>query len=619
MVVGAVTTASGGSNYDLITALVMAVVAAVVGGLFATLIRQPLIIGYLLGGMAIGPYTPGPVIRVEDVQVLAEIGVALLMFALGTEFSIQELKHVGKPAAIGGLIFTGLNIALGIPIGTILGLSISSSIFLGGLLAISSSIVILKMLMSRGEMESLQGKLALGVSIVQDLSVIVLVVVLPALGGKSGGNLALAIGFAILKGSLFLAGAYLVGTRVMPWLLERLVRLGMREMFLLGVITIALGMAILAYVLDISFALGAFVAGLMVSGSEAASDILNEIVPIRDVFASLFFVSIGMLIDPLFVISNLPELALLVGTVLIGKWFLATIIFRVFRQPLKTAVLGGLLLAQVGEFSFVLARIGVDSEAISPRVESLILAAALVTIIANPLLLQMYPTFSYWGTSARGFVLKKLGRTTGKPTEEGLALPISMSPVRIAQSEDEDDADVDTELARRTMRNQTERWPFKKHVIVCGYGRVGQQLVDACLRRNFDVVVIEYSPRKLESARRRGVISLFGDVSVEATLKQANILEAKVLAITIPDAIVAEAASRLGRNLNPKLEIITRASEPRTIELLRTAGADEVVQPEFEASLEFIRRTARLYGVNGVELQGLINGRRSRFYGKKDV
>jgi CPA2 family monovalent cation:H+ antiporter-2 len=351
----------------------------------------------------------------------------------------------------------------------------------------------------------------------------------------------------------------------------------------------------------------------MVSGSESAGDILTEIIPIRDVFASLFFVSIGMLIDPVFLVNNFPEIMLLVITVLVGKWALTSGILLLFKQPLKTAALAGLLLAQVGEFSFVLARIGVDSRAINSRVESLLLSAALVTIIANPLLLQFFPTLTLWLTQLRNRLYRLLGKAVPGYANAGVSLPVSLRPLA-------EEKEVGEMLyTRRGLRGQTERWPYKKHVVVCGYGRVGQQLVDACMRRNFDVVVIEYNPRRLELARKRGIIGLFGDASVEVTLKQANITEAKVLAITVPDAIVAEAASRAGRAMNPQLEIITRATEQKTIEMLKNSGADEVIQPEFEASLEFIRRTAKLYGVNGVELQALINGRRARYYGRKDM
>ena len=383
------TDSSHGETYSFITTLVLAVLAAIVGGLVATWLKQPLLIGYLLGGLIIGPYTPGPVGDLNIVQTLAEIGVALLMFALGTEFSIGELRHVGKSAIIGGLSGIGLIILLGLPVGAILSLNVSGGIFLGGLLAISSSIVMLKLLMARGELDSPPGKLAIAVGVVQDLSLIVLVVVLPALG--EAGNLSdllTKLGLALLKAGLFLGGAYIFGTRFFPWLLAQVIRLGIRELFLLVIISIALGMALLAQALDISFALGAFVAGLVISEAEAANDVLNEVEPIRDIFASLFFVSVGMLIDPAFVLNHLPQIGLLVLVALGAKGLILTGLFKLLGQPTATAIKAGLLLAQVGEFSFVLAQIGVSSGVIASEIERLLLAAALVTIIANPFLLQ---------------------------------------------------------------------------------------------------------------------------------------------------------------------------------------------------------------------------------------
>jgi CPA2 family monovalent cation:H+ antiporter-2 len=376
-------------------------------------------------------------------------------------------------------------------------------------------------------------------------------------------------------------------------------------------------MAMLAQVLEISFALGAFIAGLIVSGSEAASDVLNEIVPIRDVFASLFFVSIGMLIDPVFLWNNIFSVLLIVVTVIVGKWLIVGGLLAFFKQPLKSAALAGLLLAQVGEFSFVLAGIGVDSKAIDQTLEKLLLSSALLTIIASPLLLQAFPTFVMWATFMRD---KIAGPKKVEIIGAGTALPISMNPIPKAKDSLEAwNQDSLMLKIERELRSQTERWPFKKHVIVCGYGRVGRELVDACQRRNFEVVLIELDQRRVEAARIKGVLTFYGDSSVEATLKQANVEQAKVLAITVPDLIVAEATTRLAHLLNPNLEIITRATETRAVQLLKQVGANEVVQPEFEAGVEFIRRTARLYGVGGVELQGLVNGWRSRYYGQKEA
>jgi CPA2 family monovalent cation:H+ antiporter-2 len=608
------TAGEGAGDYNLIISLVGGILAAVVGGYIAHFLKLPVMIGFILAGMAIGPYTPGPVTSVQDVLTLAEIGVAFLMFSLGTEFSINEIKHVGKPAVLGAVVQTGLFIALGIPLGLILGLGIPAGIFLGGVLAVSSSIIILKLLITRGEMESIHGKTALGFSITQDLLMIGLVVVLPTLGQSGNiGELLGKIGFSVLKAALFLAVCYFIGTRLIPYLLNKVILAGVRELFLLVVIGLALGMAITAYILEISFALGAFIAGVLVSSSDAAHDVLNEIIPFRDVFASLFFVSIGMLIDPFFLIANIPSVLLLVGFVILGKWAIAGALFGLFGQPPKTAIRSGLLVAQIGEFSFVLANIGVNSGTINNDTRNLILASALPVIIMNPLIVQLFPriagtsfALSQWAKGRFGRN-RKINVVVGQ--DEAVILSTDVNSLNI-------DKWNAKSLQVKAGAPQKSVWPFKKHVIVCGYGRVGRELADACVRRNFDVVVIEYDQHRLDAARKDGILAFYGDCSLPITLKQAEVERAKVLAITTPDMVVTEVTTREARRLNVSLEIITRANSRQAADVLINVGANEVVQPEFEAGLEFIRRTAKLYGVNGIELQSLINGRRNRYYGK---
>jgi monovalent cation:H+ antiporter-2, CPA2 family len=604
-----------GGDYNLIISLVGGILAAVVGGYLAHFLKLPVMIGFILAGMAIGPYTPGPVTSVEHVQTLAEIGVAFLMFSLGTEFSINEIKHVGKPAVLGATIQTFLIIGLGIPLGMILGLSVSSGLFLGGMLAVCSSIVILKLLITRGEMESLHGRLAIGFSITQDLLMIILVVVLPTLGqGDNTGDLVAKIGISVLKAVLFLGVCYFIGTRLIPYLLNKVILAGVRELFLLVVISLALGMAIIAYVLEISFALGAFIAGVLVSSSDAAHDVLNEIIPFRDVFASLFFVSIGMLIDPMFLIGNIFSVLLLVGFVIIGKWAIAGSLFGILGQPSKVAVRGGLLVAQIGEFSFVLANIGVSSGAISENVQKLILASALPIIIINPLIVQFFPRIAGTSYALSQWAKGRFGRTQVQISGESSEVTELDQKPGIVSLEQWNTKSLQVNVGQA----HKAKWPYKKHVVVCGYGRVGRELVDACMRRNFEVVVIEYDQRRVEAARKDGILVFYGDCTLPITLKQAEIEKAKVLAVTTPDMVVTEVTTKTARQLNSSLEIITRANSRQAADLLLAVGANEVVQPEFEAGLEFIRRTAKLYGVNGIELQSLINGRRHRYYGTGD-
>ncbi len=627
MVIGVAATAGEGGlkGYELLVDLILAVLAAFIGGIIANRLKLPVITGYLLAGIAIGPFTPGPVSDVTRVQTMAELGVALLMFALGTQFSLHELKTVGRGAIGGGILQILLTMALGLPLGWLLGLPFTQSIYLGGMLAISSSIVMLKLLLSRSEIEALHGRLALGVGVVQDICVVVLVVVLPALAssGQSGdapGELFLTVGLALLKAAAFLGVTYLVGTKLIPFLLYRIISLGLRELFLLTILIIAVGTALVAQLIGLSFALGAFLAGMIVSESDAADDVLNEIIPIRDVFATLFFVSIGMLINPVFVWEHLGEVALVIITIIVGKFGIAAFLFWVFKYPLKVALKAGLLLAQIGEFSFVLARTGVDKGAISSRVEALTLAGALITIILTPILYQAVPPMA-----TRLLVWLKQRRAQTVQAKSGLATGEVPTPaIQPAPNYDWDGRDptldgkvLPSHLPNRDSRSPQERWPYKNHTIICGYGRVGKELVEAVRRRNLDAVVVEFDLRRAAEAQQRGLIAFTGDATEELALKQANIAQAKVLAITTPDLTTAEAITRIGRKLNPDLEIIARSSDARAIRALREAGAGAVVQPEIEAGLEFIRRTLRAYGVSGVELQALINGRRESHYGRQ--
>lgn len=625
--------APGLEGYELLIDLVMAVAAAFLGGIVASRLKLPVMTGYLLGGIVIGPFTPGPHSDVHRVQTLAELGVALLMFALGTQFSLHELKAVGKGAAGGGILQVLLTILLGVPVGLVLGLSFTQALYLGGMLAISSSIVILKLLLSRSEVEALQGRLALGIGVVQDISVVVLVVVLPALAAPNQGDLgslALTVGLALLKAVVFLGGTYLVGTRVIPWILYRIISLGLREMFLLTILIIAVGTALLAQLIGLSFALGAFLAGMIVSESDAADDVLNEIIPLRDVFASLFFVSIGMLINPGLLWDNIWSVLLVVAVILVGKFAIVTGLLVLFKYPLKASLRAGLLLSQIGEFSFVLARTGVDQGALTTRIEALVLSGALITIILTPVLYQFLPpVFDRLDERLENRRIRQKAAKAAAgllPPEEAAQAEAEAAAVAveaIVYDWEGRDPRLDSMMRnlsaeiRRDHRSSIERWPYKKHVVICGYGRVGRELSEAVRRRNFEVVIIEHDLRRAAEATARGMLVFTGDATREIVLKQARVDQAKVLAVTTPDLPTAEAITREGRRLNKELEIVTRSSDVRAVQALRRAGAGNVVQPEIEAGLEFIRRTLRAYGVSGVELQSLINGRREKHYGRQ--
>ncbi|HKP51796.1 MAG TPA: cation:proton antiporter [Chloroflexia bacterium] len=584
-------------NIDLLVDLAFAMGAALIGGFLAHRLRQPVILGYLLAGILIGPYTPGPVTSVERVQTLANIGVALLMFALGTEFSLEALQKVRKVAVYGGLAQVALYIALGTLLGLGLGYALTEAIFLGGVIAISSSILMLKLLLASDEVESTAGRIALGTSIVQDISMVALIIILPSLAQGVGWELAWSAGAALLKGGAFLVGAYLLGTRLVPPLLAIVAHVGSRELFLLTIVAIAAGMATLGQLVGISFALGAFVGGLVVSESEFSSHVLDEIIPVRDIFATIFFVSIGMLIEPLFLLSHAGEVILLVTVILLGKFLIGAGVIRLFGYNAGVSARAALLLAQIGEFSFVLASVGLHGHAISESLYDLILAGALVTLILNPILVNsaapiaaMFRTLS---TPASVFASKFFGRA-GAQSEEAL-------------NESAKVPDPLDELSN-----------LKRHVIVCGYGRVGHEVSRALSRRGFPFVTIDFNHGKVEEAREEGYLLIQGDATSPPTLERAGIHSAKLLVVTLPDLPSVEQVIRVGKALNPRIRVLARTHDARFIPHLKRAGADEVIQPEFEAGLEMVRQSLRNYGVSSLETQSITGGRRLEHYRGRD-
>ena len=558
---------------DLILDLVAAVLAAFVGGLVAQRLGQPVILGYLAGGVVIGPFSPGPSAGVQSVQVLAELGVAFLMFALGAELSLGELRRLGRIATIGGPLQIVGTMALGPLLAPVLGLPGAQGVFLGALLALSSTVVALKVLMARGELQALHGRVALGILITQDLAVVPMVVVLPALAA-GGQGLVGDLLLTSLKAAAVLAVAYLVGARAVPWLLGHAAGSRSRELFILSVVGLALGTALVTEFAGLSLAFGAFLAGLAVAESEYRTQVVAEVLPLRDLFASLFFVSVGMLIDPATLLSQAGLVSLVAGLTIVGKVAIVTVVVLLLGMPGRVAVLAGLSIAQVGEFSFVLARIGVDGGAIPPALFDLTLVTALVTIIATPFLLRGAPLLLAGLERLPGVGARFAEPVGADPGAEGLA----------------------------------------RHVVICGYGRVGRELAEALERRGLRYLVIEYNPLLVRELRARGLPVVYGDGANPAVQEHAHLDKARLLAVLMPDVGAAELATRHARAHYPDLDIVVRAGNESDVERLRQAGATEVVQPEFEAAVEVIRHTMQRYGIHGMELVHLTAGRRSAFY-----
>ena len=551
----------------------LAVLAACVGGIVAQRLGQPVLLGYLAGGVVIGPFTPGPTADVHTVQVLAEIGVAFLMFALGAEFSLAELRRLGRVVTLGGPLQILGTMALGPLLAPLVGLSVVQGIFFGGLLALSSTVVALKVLMARGELQTLHGRTALGLLLAQDIAVVPMVVVLPTLAG-GGEGLLTELALAAIKALAVLLGAYLLGARAVPWLLSHVAIGRSRELFLLTVVGLALGTALVTSFAGLSLAFGAFLAGLVVSESEYRTQVVAEVLPLRDLFVALFFVSVGMLIDPRALFAQAALVALVAGVTMVGKVAIVLLAMFLSGLPGRAALLAGLSLAQVGEFSFVLARLGVDRGGIPPALFSLTLATALVSILLAPSLLRAGPP-----------LLDRLERS--RWLGRWFRAPVDAS----AEAEGMD-----------------------RHAVICGFGRVGRELARALDRHGHPYLVVEYHPQIVRELRARAVPVVYGDAANPAVLEHAHLERARLLAVLIPDARAAELVTRHARTLHPDLDIVARAANADQVKGLREAGATEVVQPEFEAGVEVIRHALHRYGIAGTELSDVVAGRRAAYY-----
>ncbi|WP_413199109.1 cation:proton antiporter [Nostoc piscinale] len=537
-------------DFRLIVDLVLVLGVAACGGLLASLLRQPVLLGYLIGGMVVGPAGLGLIKEIIQVETLAQFGVAFLLFALGVEFSFAELKKV-KAIALGG---GGLQIALTILVTVVVcgltgawGSLPAKGVFLGSILSLSSTAVVLKCLMERNETETPHGQVMLGILVVQDLALGLMLAVLPALHAPAE-VIGVAVLTALVRIGLFAAGAVVAGIWLIPPLLRMLARTESRELFLLGVVALCLGIALLTEYLGLSIEMGAFVAGLMISEVEYADQTLTYVEPLRDIFASLFFAAIGMLIDPVFLWNNLELILGLVALVFVGKFLIITPLVKLFRYPLKTALIAGFGLAQIGEFSFVLASEGQALGLVSRRIYLLILGTTAVTLILTPFVLRLLPFLFNFAES----------------------MPW-LKPYLAGEGE---------------ARDVSEELPVKDHIVVCGYGRVGKNLVKLLQQHDLPVVVIDQSESRIQQLRDAGVAYVYGNCVSFHVLETAGVNHAKGMAIALPDPMSTRLCLKRALELHPELNLVVRATQDKNIEVLYQLGAREVVQPEFEASLE---------------------------------
>jgi len=527
------------------TDLILLVVTAFFSGLLMQRLGQPLILGYILTGIAFGPYTGGfALTSVNEIELLAEIGVALLLFALGLEFSLKDLKPVKKIALIGTPIQIILTIGMGYGIGQLMGWDAKSSLWLGALVSLSSTMVLLKTLMNQGWLGTLSSKVMVGMLIVQDLAVVPLIVLLPMLNDPSLGWISLEI--AILKTVVFLAGMILFGTRLLPLIMRYIAHLGSRELFLLAITAIGLGVGYLTYLVGLSFAFGAFVAGMVLSESDYGHQALSDIIPVRDLFGLLFFASVGMLLNPGFLLDHWKQVLMLVLIVSLGKGIIFALLARIFKYGNVVPLAVGLGLFQVGEFSFVLAQVGVSTNSISHEVYSLVLTTAIITMFLTPIIS---------GQTAHLYALSK----------------------RWFQHEPLDTINY----PKSGLRN---------HVIIVGGGRVGFRIAQVLKRLSVPMLIIELDQLRVERAKHADIPVVFGDAGHEVVLEAAEAASARLLIITTPEIVITQTIVERARKVNSEIQVVARAPGVEFLEEFKKLNISEVVIPEFEAGLEMARK-----------------------------
>ena len=548
--------------------LIIVLATAIAGGMLARRLRLPIILGYLVGGIAVGPYGFGLVRDLETIQTLASIGVILLLFTLGLEFTLSELKRMGKVVILGGIAQILLTAAVGLALGKLLGWSILEAIFFGFLIALSSTMIVLKTLMERGELGSSHGRIMIGILLVQDLSLVPLMIILPALG-EAGVELWSALGIATLKAALFIGVMLLLGMWGWPWLLRRVAGGGSRELFLLTVIALCFGAALGAYFLGISAAVGAFIAGLLISQSTFARQAFADIVPLRDTFGALFFVSLGMLANPQFVIENLAIITVVVTVIIVAKFIICSLIPWSFGYSFKTTLFTGMGLLQIGEFSFVLAGMGLEAGIISPYLYALTLTSAIITMLLTPFALS-FASFLYKRLSQR----KRFSQLVATRLDPGW---------------------------------QSKQWQLSGHAVICGHGRVGSNLARVLERRKLSYLVIDLDPQVISELHAKGIPCIYGDASNPEILAHAQLNEARILICTFPDFIAVELTARNALRINPKLDIVARVHRDADAEVFKGIGISEIVRPEFEASLEITRHTLHRFGLTSFDIQHILS------------
>lgn len=552
---------------NLFLDVIIILTGAFLGGLGARTLRIPVILGYLGVGMVIGPHVLGVVANTETVRILAEFGVILLLFGVGIEVSFENLRQLGKVVVVGGILQVAGTIGFGFLVGLLLGWPPQQAILFGLVISLSSTMVVLKSLSDRGELGSLHGHILTGILLIQDLAFIPMVAILPALSGD-GGPFLRELGLGILKATVVLGLMAVLGARAIPWLLNHVARLGSREVFVLAVIAITFATAGVTHTAGLSAAMGAFMAGLLLSKSDFGHRALLEIVPLRDTWSALFFVSLGMLIDLGFVAGHIPLVLIMIGATVVIKFVITTVCLRSFGYLPHTALLTGFGLVQIGEFSFILAGSAVAIGVVGQDFFSLTVASAVLTMALTP-----------WTIAGGSRITAALSRR----------IPF-LHPYRLGDGKPEE--------------TQPD---LRGHAVICGLGRVGSLVAQMLEKHQVPLIAIDVDPNVIAKCQDLGRHAIHGASESQTVLQAASIESARLMVITTGDSISSQVTAQHALEMNPELDIVARVHWHEEGERMRELGVQEVVWPEMEAGLEILRHSLHHYGTPGSEVDLLVN------------
>lgn len=535
--------------------------------------KIPAIAGFILAGMLIGPRGLGLVNDIHQVEILAEIGVALLLFGIGLELSLDKIKRLWHPTMLGGALQVSLSIIAVFLIAGWFGINGRSSVFIGFVVAVSSTAIVLRGLEQRGELDAPHGRLTLGILIFQDMCVVPMMLAIPILGGEAGGlaGVVKTIGVAVV-----IVGAVLIASRILvPRLLRQVARTRQRNLFIMTVLLICLGTAWLTSKAGVSLALGAFLAGVVVAGSEYRHQALADLISFKEIFTSLFFVSVGMLIDPVFMRDHFGNILLLLGAILIGKFLVVSLTALAIRLPLRVAVLSGAALAQVGEFSFMLIGASRGFGLLEPGVSSTIISAAILSMLITPFALTLGPHLA-----AGANKIKTLNRL-----------------MHIRSTDELDNSE--TKLVN--------------HVIIGGYGFTGYDLANSLKSCGIPYIIVDLNSENVRRARENGEPIYFGDLTSPEVLDHLGVSRARELIVAINDPDAIERTVRTAREMARELYIIARTNYILDVERLNRAGANEIIPAELEAAAKVTERVLLRHRVDSGEINkecGRIRARR---------